>query len=168
MRRVVILGCSGSGKSTLARRLGERLSLPVVHLDALYWKPGWQPRDLEDFRDRVAAAVAGEGWICDGGYSGTYDLRFPYADTVIWLDRPPALCLWRVGVRWLTHLGRTRIDMGEGCPEKLDLAFLMFIWNWRRVTKPKIEAGLARLAPHTPQFVLRSARDVERLIKEAG
>ena len=168
MRRIVILGCSGSGKSTLARRLGERLNLPVVHLDALYWAPGWTPRPLTEFRAAVTAAVSGDGWVCDGGYSSTHDLRFPFADTVIRLDRSRALCLWRVTLRWLMHLGRTRADMGEGCPEKLDLEFLAFIWNWRRVSWPKIEASLARHAPHTPQLVFRSDAEISRFIDSLG
>jgi adenylate kinase family enzyme len=47
MKRVVIIGPPGSGKSTLAPILGEVTGLPVVHLDNLFWKPGWvqTPRD---------------------------------------------------------------------------------------------------------------------------
>jgi adenylate kinase family enzyme len=164
MQRVVILGCSGSGKSTLARRLGEKLGLPVVHLDALFWLPGWVERDRADFRQRVAQAVSGDRWVCDGGYSKTYDLRFPRADVIVWLERPRWLCLLRVTTRLIKHWRRTRPDMGPGCPEKVDLAFYLFIWNWERRTRPKIEAGLAHYAPNTPRIVLTSDAAVEAFL----
>lgn len=167
MQRIVILGCSGSGKSTLARRLGERLSLSVVHLDALFWEAGWVESQLPVFRKRVADALVGDRWICDGGYSRTYDLRFPYADTIIWLRRPRWLCLWRVTRRGLSQLGRTRADMAPGCPEKIpDLAFLRFIWNWEKRTRPKIEAGLARYAPATPRIVLSSDAQIDAFVAQ--
>ena len=35
MRRIVVVGCQGSGKTRLALGLGQKLSLPVVHLDVL-------------------------------------------------------------------------------------------------------------------------------------
>lgn len=168
MQRIVILGCAGSGKSTLARRLGEKLAVPVVHLDALYWRPGWAESDLASFRARVTEALDTGRWVCDGGYSRTYDLRFPFADTIVWLERPRWLCLWRVIRRSLTQLGRTRIDMAPGCPERLpSLKFLAFIWNWNRLTRPKTEAGLARYAPTTPMIVLSSDAAVEVFLARA-
>lgn len=160
MRRIVIVGCPGSGKSTLARALASRLGLPVIHLDALYWRPGWRPSTTGAFRARVAEAVAGETWICDGGYGSTYDLRLPVADLIVWLDRPRGVCLWRVLTRWLTHIGKTRPDMAPDCPEKVDGEFVLYIWNWRRRNRPALQAALARFAPDVPLAVLRSDRQV--------
>jgi len=34
--KIMIIGCGGSGKSTLAKRLGEKLKLPIIHLDQLF------------------------------------------------------------------------------------------------------------------------------------
>jgi adenylate kinase family enzyme len=164
MQRIVILGCSGSGKSTLARRMGEKLGLPVVHLDALYWLPGWVERGKPAFRALVAQALAGERWICDGGYTSTYDLRLPRADTVIWLDRPRWLCVWRVITRWLTHIGRTRADMGPGCPEKVDWAFIRFIWTWEKRKRPLLEAALAEHAPQTARILLSNDAEITRFL----
>jgi adenylate kinase family enzyme len=59
-KRILILGRSGAGKSTLARRIGERLGLPVVHLDAINWKPGWVQTEIGRFRERAAEAAAGD------------------------------------------------------------------------------------------------------------
>ena len=52
MKRVLVIGSGGAGKSTLARRLGERLGLEVVHLDALYWQAGWVEPAKEAWRER--------------------------------------------------------------------------------------------------------------------
>jgi adenylate kinase family enzyme len=41
MQRVLVIGSGGAGKSTFARRLAQWASLPLIHLDAIYWHPGW-------------------------------------------------------------------------------------------------------------------------------
>ncbi len=48
MKRLAIVGCAGAGKSTLARLLGQILGLPVFHLDALFWRPGWVETPLDE------------------------------------------------------------------------------------------------------------------------
>lgn len=47
MKHIAIIVCSGAGKSTFARELGAITGLEVIHLDRLYWKPGWveTPKD---------------------------------------------------------------------------------------------------------------------------
>jgi adenylate kinase family enzyme len=158
MRRVVILGCSGSGKSTLAVHLGERLGLPVVHLDILYWRPGWQKPDTEGFRARVAEAVAGDAWISEGNYRETFDLRLPRADAVIILDRSRWVCLWRVVWRASFQRGR-RPDRPEGCTEKTDWELLRFIWRFHRNIWPRIEAARIEHGAQVPVIRLGGNRE---------
>jgi adenylate kinase family enzyme len=160
MRRVAILGNSGSGKSTLARAMGERLGLPVVHLDALFWQPGWKEPENEAFRARVAAAVAGDAWITDGNFVGrTFDLRLAKADLVIYLDQPRRVCLWRVLKRAWTYRGKTRPDLAEGCPEKLDWPFLEWVWTFERKSRPRIQSEAARYG--VPTVVLSGDQGIE-------
>lgn len=168
MRRVVIIGNSGGGKSTLARRLGETLGLPVVHLDVLYWKPGWTDSDDDEFAARQAEVLAGDAWICDGNFPGTQPLRMARADTVIWIDQPPLLCLWRAVRRMLAYRKGGRPDMAEGCDEKFDPAFYAFILTFNRKVRPRIEAAMAEHAGHARVVRLRSDREIALFLAEAA
>ncbi|HEX7760570.1 MAG TPA: hypothetical protein VF459_13770 [Caulobacteraceae bacterium] len=156
MDRIAIIGCSGGGKSSLARRLGARLGLPLVHLDVLFWLPGWKESDDARFRARLAEALAGGRWISDGNFSRQGDLHFAGAELIVWVDQPRALCLRRALTRAIRERGHNRADMAEGCDEKIDLAFLVYIWNWNRLTRPRIEAAIAEHAPATPVVRLTS------------
>jgi adenylate kinase family enzyme len=166
-RRIVILGCSGSGKSTLARAIGAKIALPVVHLDALYWEPGWVECETQEFIRRVEAAHAGEAWVSDGNYaSKTWPIRIPRAELILKLDCPRWLCLWRVTRRWLTHIGRTREDIGADCPEKIDLPFLEWIWNYEK-RWPTYERELQGFGVEG-RFRSLEARDIDALVRELG
>jgi adenylate kinase family enzyme len=166
MQRIVVLGNAGSGKSTLARALGERLALPVVHLDTLFWEPGWVEPDAEQFRTRVRKAVAPDAWVCEGNYARrTFDLRLPRADLIIWLDTPRLTCFTRVIKRSI--MNRPRPDLAAGCTEKLDrefLTFLKFVWNFDRGYRPGIEAVRLAINPQIPTLHLRCSRQVAEFL----
>jgi len=84
----------------------------VVHLDVLYWRPGWKQSDRASFRVRVADAIASEGWVVDGSFSGlAFDLTLARANTLIVIERPRWLCLWRVVWRSAFDRDRTRPDL---------------------------------------------------------
>ena len=160
MQRIAIVGCSGGGKSTLAVLLGARLGLPVIHLDTLYWKPGWTHSDPEDMRRGVEAAATGERWVIEGNFTGASRLRFERADTVVWIELPTWLCLWRAFARMLLAFGSVRPDLAPGCPERFDLEFYRYIWSWNRLTRPKMTRALADFAPGAR--LVRLASDAEK------
>jgi adenylate kinase family enzyme len=141
--RILVIGCSGSGKTTLARRLARELGIPHIPLDRLFWQPGWVESPDAEFIPRVEAACREPAWIMDGGYSRTLPLRLAYADAVLWLDVPRATCLARAVWRFLTHIGQVRDDMGPGCREQLDLAFIRWIWTWQRKHPAALSATLS-------------------------
>ena len=43
MQRVAVIGCGGSGKTTIGRRVADAIGTDVIHLDALYYDPAWNP-----------------------------------------------------------------------------------------------------------------------------
>jgi adenylate kinase family enzyme len=160
VRRILVIGPGGAGKSTFARRLGERTGLPVVHLDALYWRPGWVKTPDDEWRATVAELLARDAWILDGNYSGTLDLRLAACDTVFFLDLPRRVCLPAVVARRIRFVGRVRPDCAPGCPEKLDLGFLEWIWTYPAKRRPKVLAKLAALRADQRAVVLRSRREM--------
>lgn len=164
-RRILILGCCGSGKSTLSRRLAQMTGLPLIHLDKEYWNPGWVETLREEFRKRVEELVAGDEWIMDGNFSNSLDIRLPRCDCVVLLDYSCAVCVWGVIKRVASSLGRVRPDMGEGCPEKVDFAFLRFVWNFKKKSLPRIRERLDQF-PDKRVIVLKSRRETETWLEK--
>ena len=143
MQRIMIVGPCGSGKSTLAARLGEQLGIASYHLDQLSFAPGWVELPDAEWRPKLERIVATQAWVIDGNDAATMPLRLERADTIVFLDFSPARCVWRVVKRVVSHWGRTRADMAPECPERLNIAFLIYVATWNRAPRRRIEAQLA-------------------------
>jgi adenylate kinase family enzyme len=164
MKKILVIGSGGSGKSTLARQLGELLDIEVKHLDRLYWQPGWTEPSKEEWLNKVKEVANDDSWIMDGNYSGTLDVRMQRCDTIVFLDLPRLVCLWRIVKRRLAYRKRSRPDVGEGCPEKLDWEFVSWVWNYSRTSRPKV-VKLLREHSETKRIVwLRSRADVNHFL----
>ena len=160
----MIIGCGGAGKSTLARKLGEKTGLPVVHLDKLFWRPGWESVSKEEFDALHQRELAKEKWIIDGNFDRTIPERLARCDTVIYLDFSRVACLMGVLKRILTTYGTVRPDMGEACPERFDLAFLRWVWNFNKNKRGRIFKLLSEVE-EVDIIILKNRRQVERYLR---
>ena len=100
----------------------------------------------------------------DGTYESTLDLRIPAADAVISIERSRWGCLWRVLKRKATVDDRRRPDAPAG--QKLDLAFLRYIWQYPALTRPFVMDEIRRYGPHKTSIVLYGANQIEHLLRD--
>jgi len=166
MKRVLVIGSGGSGKSTFATRLGELLKIEVKHLDSFYWRRGWQETPKDEWLEKVRELASEDSWIMDGNFGGTLETRIQHCDTIVFLDLPQLVCLWRIAKRRLLYRGRSRPDMTEGCPEKLDWEFVNWVWGYSRRSRPKIVKLLAEHAATKRIVWLRSRAEVRRFLED--
>jgi adenylate kinase family enzyme len=142
LRRVVVVGTSGSGKTTMAQHLAQHLSIPHIELDALHWDPDWTPVPREIFRQRVSEALQGEAWTTDGNYSAVRDVVWGRADTVVWLDYPLPVILWRVTTRTIRRIVKQEELWNEN-REQFGMAFFnrdsIILWALRTYRRRKRE-----------------------------
>ncbi len=163
MERILIIGCGGAGKSTLARILGEKLDLPVVHLDKLFWHPGWVESEPAEIDAKICEELEKPRWIMDGNYNRTMPMRLAKCDTVIYMDFSRFACLLGVIKRILTTYGTVRPDMGEGCPERIDLEFLKWVWNFNKNKRERYYRMLNE-AEGVETIVLKNRAMVKRFL----
>jgi adenylate kinase family enzyme len=102
-QRIHVIGSSGSGKSTLGARLASALGIPLVELDALNWEPGWvglNEADPAKLERRIRAATSSDAWVVAGSYSRfSRPIFWDRVQSVVWLDLPMPLLLWRALTR---------------------------------------------------------------------
>lgn len=166
MKRVVIVGPGGSGKSTFASRLAESAGLPVTHLDAQYWRPGWVEPSREQWRLQQREMVKAPCWILDGNYGGTFDERLPHADTMFIFALPRLQYMAGAVRRTVRNHGQE--IQAVGCPERLDIAFLKYLWRYPKQSRPRLDAAIAEYGGHLRIIEFTSRRDVEANLATAG
>lgn len=144
-KKVIVLGCSGSGKSTLTRLISEKCSLPAVHLDIHFWKPGWTETPRDEWIPIVEKLSSQERWVMDGTFSESFDIRFPKADKIILVNMPRCLCLFRVLTRKFKYSKvNRRPDMAEGCDESFDFNFYKYIWSYNEKVLPNVYQAIEK------------------------
>jgi adenylate kinase family enzyme len=164
MQRVAVIGAGGAGKTTFALALGRRLGLPVVHLDTLYYGPGWEPLAPAEWELVQRRLAAEDRWVMDGNYAATLAIRLSAADTVVFLDLPPLLCVWRVICRWLRGRTRHPADLAPGLRHKASASFLAYVLTFRRRRRPLLLAQLHARPSGCDLVVLRSGRAANRYL----
>lgn len=166
LKKVIIIGSGGAGKSTLARKLSDATGIEIVHLDKLYWQPGWVPITVEELADKLRDIVAVDSWIIDGNYNSTMEMRMEAADTIIYLDFPSILCLWGIFKRRIMYSGKERPDVTEGCAEKIDWEFFNWVLTYRRRNRKKLLAMLDKYSENRQVFIFRSRSQVNCFINK--
>ena len=162
----MVIGGNGSGKTTFSVKLAELTSLPLTHLDRLFWRDNWQRVPREEFDAALAAVLSGDQWVIDGNFLRTIPVRMKCADTVIWFDFPAILCFFGVTERFFKNYGRSRDDMGGYCPERLDrekLSFLFSVFRFNKTNRPQIRAALAE-NPGVKLVVFKNRRQADRFL----
>ena len=165
MERIIIIGCGSSGKSTLARQLGEKLNLPVIHLDQIWWAPGnWQHLEREEFDRRLMQELEKPRWIMDGNFNRTIEARLEQCDTVIYLDMNRLVCLKSWLGRVIQNWGHARPDMAEGCKEWIDLEFAAWIWNFNKNNQKRYYELLAQ-QKEKKVLIFKNRRQVAKFLE---
>lgn len=163
MERILVIGGNGSGKTTFSIRLAEKLRLPLVHLDRLYWKDHWTHAADEEFDTLLLAELEKPRWVIDGNFNRTLPLRLQYCDTVIYFDFPTAKCLWGVVTRVLKNYGKSRPDMGGCCPDHFDLPFLKDVWTFNK--RRRRYYSLLDDAEHVHVVIVKSRKSAYRYLE---
>jgi len=133
MKKVIVIGCPGSGKSTFSRALHDATSIPLIHLDMLYWNSDKTTVEKSVFRNRLFEILKKDEWIIDGNYASTMEQRLKACDTVFFLDFPLEVCLDGIKMR----NGKPRSDM-PWIETEIDNEFLKFITDFNTYARPPI------------------------------
>jgi adenylate kinase family enzyme len=168
VRRIAVTGPAGAGKSRLADELGRLLGIRVLHLDALFWKPGWVPTPRDEFEAMQRRELAADSWIVDAQFDDMLPEWLQRADTVAFVDASPLTCFWRVSRRRLNRQASVGTPSSAGTePARFHRALWKFLrnqWRYRRTVRGELLAELGRERDGRRVVVMRRRNDVRSLL----
>jgi adenylate kinase family enzyme len=165
-KKIVIVGVSASGKSTFARKLAAKIGLPVVFVDALVWKPGWDYIGDEQAVEKLDEESSKPEWIIEGFIDKkAFSFIFERADTIIYLDYSRIIASWRYVMRWWRHHKSPRPEL-PGSPEKFSFEFFLRVWNKKEVYW--LNKFLEHFDDKNKIIMLRSPRETELFLEQYG
>jgi adenylate kinase family enzyme len=172
MSRVHILGASGSGTTTLGIALADRLGVPHVDADALFWLPTEPPfTTRRSAENRLALLpqvlpVAGQ-WVFSGSAIKWAMPVEPYYHLIVFLRLDPVERLERLRRREVLRYG-ARIGVGGDMTDASD-AFLDWAasYDTAGLEQRSLAAHEAWLAAQFAAVLrLNAARPLEELIAD--
>jgi adenylate kinase family enzyme len=159
-QRIWITGPAAGGKSTLARALGQKLGLPITHLDQMRFEPGtWTERPAEAFLADVEEVVRGEAWIIDGNYFSFLADRLERATGIVSLSSPRLSNFRRYILRCMRPAHRVGTMPGAGeTPNWAMIRWVLWDEPKRRARKQEIVSKA-----HGRLVATNSFADLQRL-----
>jgi adenylate kinase family enzyme len=166
VKRIAVTGPAGAGKSRLAREIGDVYGIEVLHLDALFWRPGWLETPAVEWEERQRRELERDSWIVDAQYDDMIPDWFDAADLVVVVDASPLRCLWGVSRRRLAGADGPDVPPdSEPAPVHRALAnFTRGQWHYRRTVRPRLLATLAHRRTRQETVLLRSGEETKRFM----
>jgi adenylate kinase family enzyme len=170
--RIVVVGTSGSGKTTTARRIAKILAIPHIELDAIHWGPNWTSVETPVLRERVREAVTADRWVLDGNYKDVRNIVWERATTVVWLNYPFWLVMWRIVSRTFVRSLR-REELWNGNRENFRQSFFsrnsVIVWAFNTYHRRRNEYPILFQQPeyaHLNVIVHRAPKETDRWLRD--
>ena len=160
--RIAIIGISASGKSVFARELAKKTSLPLIHMDQLFWKADWKEAPEAEYFHQHEEMIQQDRWIIEGYIEESMASRLKRADLILYLDFPGWLCALRLVQRWFIHRRKARPELPKEALEKFKRKFFWLVLT--RGERIRIEQSLALVEkPNVIRFT--SPKELDKFMK---
>ena len=163
MKKIIVIGCPGSGKTTFAKKLCEKNSLPLFHLDSIWHKPDKTHISKEEFDEELTKILSLDSWVVDGNYNRTIERRIIACDSLFLFDIPREICLAGAASR----VGKERSDM-PWCETELDPSFVTKIEEFSSKNLPIIYSLIDKYKDEKNIVIFKSREEADEFILNYG